>query len=111
MVYATHADLEDKMAVPDFGTSSIPTAEQVDAMLIELGAMWDGLSHQAEGVETPDEFVIQAVLAAGMYQVNQIRLGEPIDQQVQINLMKQFLASPTSQLFFDQQYPKITGEW
>jgi hypothetical protein len=99
------------MGGPDFSATSVPTTTNVTDMSTELSAMWDGLVHQTEGDETPLEYVKQACLAAAVYQVGQIRAGEPIDVLVQINIMREFMKSPTDQMVYDQQYPKSTGEW
>jgi hypothetical protein len=127
LAYATHADLEDKMGhadfsattdledkmgIEDFSTTTIPTATQVDSMLEELSAMWDGLAQQTEDIETPTEHVKQAILAAGQYQVDQIRIGEPVDQLVIIKIFKQFMVFHSKDYsFYDQQYAYNTGKW
>ena len=91
--YADHSELEDRMGIEDFSNETIPTADQVDAMFTELSAMWDGLARQTEGTETPAEYVKQAVLSAGVYQVEQIRFGSPIDVSEQMKIMKGFLTT------------------
>jgi hypothetical protein len=111
MAYFSADELQNRLGGPDFSATSTPTTTNVTDMSVELSAMWDGLVHQTEGDETPLEYVKQACMAAAVYQVGQMRKGEPIDPLIQIQIMREFMRSPTDQLFFDQPYPKITGEW
>ena len=46
-----------------------------------------------------------------MYQVGQIRKGEPIDVLVQIRIMKEFMSSANQSLSYTQSYPESSGEW
>lgn len=111
--YATHSELEDRMGIEDFSNETIPTDTQVDAMFTELSAMWDGLSRQAEGTETPAEYVKQAVLSAGVYQIEQIRFGSPVDVREQMKIMKEFLTTniKSTTTHYEQTYPDSSGKW
>ena len=109
--YVDHNDVEEAIGGPDFGTTSTPTATNVDDMAIGLGRMWDGLADQAALSETPDQFVKAAIVAACVYQVGQIRKGEPIDVLVQIRIMKEFMSSANQSLSYTQSYPESSGEW
>ena len=113
MAYFTVDELQNRMGGPDFSATSTPTSTNVTDMATELSAMWDGLARQTEGTETPDEDVKQACLAAAMYQVGQIRKGEPIDPLIQIKIFKQFMAADVRKttLHYEQVYPDSTGEW
>ena len=111
MAYFTVEELQNRLGGPDFSATSVPTTTNITDMAQELSAMWDGLVHQTEGDETPLEYVRQACLAAAVYQVGMIRKGEPIDPLIQITIMKSFIASPTDQLSYTQEYPSITGKW
>jgi len=111
--YFNAGDLQDRMGGGDFSGTTFPTSTMVGDMAGGISNMWDGLARQAVGSETPDEDVVQACLSAAVYQVGQIRAGEPIDQLVQIKIMMSFMG-PTGDadtLFYYNQYPKTSGKW
>ena len=84
----------------------------VTDMATEISAMWDGLMQQTEGTETPDEYVKQACLAAAVYQVGQLRAGEPVDPEKQIRILKEFMKPiKTTTLYYNQDYPNSDGTW
>lgn len=115
--YFTQEDLEDRLGGPDFSATSTPTNTNIDDMVVLLSAMWDGLHHQAAdaegtGAATP-EYVRHACISAAVYQVGQLRKGEPIDPGVQIKIMKEFMGDPSvsEHLSYTQTYPQISGKW
>ena len=112
MAYFTADELQNRIGKGDFSATTFPTTTMVTDMATELSAMWDGLAQQTEGTETPDEFVKQACLSAAVYQVGQMRAGEPIDPLKQQEIMKNFM-NPVKKttLHYSQDYPDSTGEW
>ena len=111
--YFSTTELQDRLGGGDFTATSIPDTTTAVDMATEISNMWDGLARQTVGAETPDEDVTQACLSAAVYQVGQMRAGEPIDQLVQIKIMKEFMGATgdAGTLFYDNQYPSSTGKW
>jgi hypothetical protein len=110
MAYFTEAELEARTG-REFSASSTITSTMIGTMATEISAMWDGLAQQTEGTETPDEYVKQACLSAAAYNVDKIMKNEVPDQLVMIRIMKEFLKTTKTQLFYDQQYTSSTWEW
>ena len=111
MAYFTAEELQNRLGGGDFSATTFPTTTMDTDMATELSAMWDGLMVQTEGAETPIENVKQACLAAAVYQVGQLRAGEPIDPEKQIRIMLQFVTTKKPRPSFYVLSPDSTGSW
>ena len=111
MAYFSVDELQNRLGMGDFSATTFPTTTMVTDMSVEISAMWDGLAQQTEGSETPTEDVKQACLAAAVYQVGQIRAGEPIDPEKQIRIMQSFMKFKQARPSFKVLSPDSTGSW
>ena len=114
MAYFTAEELQNRMGSGDFSATSLPDTTMVGDMATEVSAMLDGLVGQDEGDYTPTEQQRQACISAAVYQVDQIRAGEPVDPEVQIRIIQKSILGISTKKPRTSWYvssPDVTGEW
>ncbi len=112
--YFTIDELEDRMGAGDFSATTFPNDTGVGVMVTQISEMWDGFAHQTAGAEAlATETVTQACISAAVYQVGQMRAGEPVDPEKQISIFKAAVGETgeTTTLTYTQSYPDSGGNW